>query len=214
MSDEQGGNRFGGRKAEGAARGGKPLSRARSVAFCGLSIALLTVSAWVTVPLGPVPFTLQTMMLAFLVLAFPPREALISVFGYLAIGAVGLPVFSGMRGGLAALLGPTGGFLIGFGLGACAALLVLRAWREPASPAASRARELVAAFTLLAVSYACGWAQLMAVAGLDPTAAFLAGIAPFILLDVAKTLIGAALARTMRRAIPALRGAVAGGRTA
>ena len=106
------------------------LMRAESIAYCGLSIALLTVSAWVTVPLGPVPFTLQTMMLVFVVLLLPPREALVSVFGYLALGALGAPVFSGMKGGLASLLGPTGGFIVGFGLGAVAAVLVLKIWKD------------------------------------------------------------------------------------
>lgn len=206
------------------------LMRAESIAYCGLSIALLTVSAWVTVPLGPVPFTLQTMMLVFVVLLLPPREALVSVFGYLALGALGAPVFSGMKGGLASLLGPTGGFIVGFGLGAVAAVLVLKIWKAPAGTMCARgnatsasgaptfslsalraariagaARNLVAAFALLIVSYLCGWAQLMAVAGLDPLAAFLAGIAPFVVLDVIKISVGAALAGAVRRAVPALR---------
>ena len=73
------------------------LKRTETVAFCGLAIALLAISAWVTVPLGPVPFTLQTMVLVFVVVLFPPREALVSVFGYLALGAIGVPVFSGMK---------------------------------------------------------------------------------------------------------------------
>lgn len=204
--------------------------RAESIAYCGLSIALLTVSAWVTVPLGPVPFTLQTMMLVFVVLLLPPREALVSVFGYLALGALGAPVFSGMKGGLASLLGPTGGFIVGFGLGAVAAVLVLKIWKAPAGTMCVRggsasasgaptfslsalraarivgaARNLVAAFALLIVSYLCGWAQLMAVAGLDPLAAFLAGIAPFVVLDIIKISVGAALAGAVRRAVPALR---------
>lgn len=210
------------------------LSRTESIAFCGLSIALLAVSAWITIPLGPVPFTLQTMLVVFIILLLPAREALISVLGYLALGALGAPVFSGMRGGLAALMGPTGGFLIGFGLGAIAAVLILKAWKTPmaggrisakandssreeggtfrAKVSASRmasilsmAREYVAAFAFLLVSYVCGWAQLMAVAGMDPLAAFLAGIAPFIVLDLIKVVVGASLAHAIRVAIPAFK---------
>lgn len=181
------------------------LKRAETVAFCGLSIALLAVSAWVTVPLGPVPFTLQTMMLAFLVLLLPYREALVSVFGYLILGGIGAPIFSGMKGGLASLLGPTGGFLIGFGLGAVAAVIVLKVWAEPENKVLRYVREFVAALVLLAISYACGWAQLMAVAGLDPMAAFLAGIAPFIVLDLIKTVVGVSLAHVLRVAVPAFR---------
>ena len=176
------------------------LKRSESVAFCGLAIALITIGAWVTVPLGPVPFTLQTMVLAFVVLLFPAREAVASVAGYVVLGALGVPVFSGMAGGLAKVMGPTGGFIIGFVLGAVAAALVLKAWKAPSSKALGLVREYVAAFT-----YVCGWAQLMAVAGMSPMAAFLAGIAPFILLDAIKIVIGVSLAHALRQAVPALR---------
>ena len=191
-------------------------SRAESLAFCGLSIALLTVSAWITIPLGPVPFTLQTMMLVFVVLLFPPREALTSVFGYLVLGALGVPVFSGMKGGMATLLGSTGGFILGFGLGTIAAVLILKVWKAPTAASADDARssktqhakgavrEYVAAFVLLVISYICGWIQLILVADMTPLAAFLAGIAPFIVIDIVKVFVGASLARAIRHAVPAL----------
>ena len=83
---------------------GITMKRSESIAFSGLSIALLTVCSWVSIPIGPIPFTLQTMMLAFIVVLFPPREALMSVLGYLLIGAIGVPVFSGMTGGLASIM--------------------------------------------------------------------------------------------------------------
>ncbi len=181
------------------------LKRSESVAFCGLAIALITVSAWVTVPLGPVPFTLQTMMLAFVLLLFPAREAVVSVAGYVALGAIGVPVFSGMKGGLASILGPTGGFIIGFVLGAVAAVLILKTWKAPNSKAMGLVREYVAALVFLAISYVCGWVQLMAVAGMNPMAAFLAGIAPFIVLDAIKIVVGVSLAHALRQAVPALR---------
>ena len=95
--------------------------------------------------------------------------------------------------------------VIGFVLGAVAAALVLKAWKVPSSKALGLVREYVAAFAFLAISYVCGWAQLMAVAGMSPMAAFLAGIAPFILLDAIKIVIGVSLAHALRQAVPALR---------
>ena len=183
------------------------LKRTETVAFCGLAIALLAISAWVTVPLGPVPFTLQTMVLVFVVVLFPPREALVSVFGYLALGAIGGPVFSGTKGGLASIVGPTGGFLVGFGIGAILAVLLLKAWREPEAKSARMLRAALAAVVLLLTSYVCGWLQLMALTGMGPAAAFAAGIAPFIVLDAIKLSVGVALAQTLKNAVPALRGA-------
>ena len=79
----------------------------------GAAVALLAVSAMVTVPLGPVPFTLQTLVLAMLPAILGGRGAVAAVGLYLLAGALGLPVFSGFSGGVGQLLGPTGGFLWG-----------------------------------------------------------------------------------------------------
>lgn len=89
-------------------------SRTRSLVLTGLSIALIAVGACITVPFGPVPFTLQTMMIGIVVCLLPPLYSVAAVGGYLLLGLFGLPVFSGFRGGIAVLLGPTGGFLLGF----------------------------------------------------------------------------------------------------
>ena len=97
-------------------------SKTRSIVLCGLSIALLAVGAFVTVPVpfGLTPFTLQTLALFIILMILSPAEAVIAVAGYLALGALGLPIFSGMTGGFAKLVGPTGGFLIGYLLAAFA----------------------------------------------------------------------------------------------
>lgn len=108
----------------------KSTSNARSVSFVGLTIAIMAVSAWVTVPLGPVPFTLQMFAIVFAVAVLKPREAIAAMAGYLILGAVGLPVFSGMRGGLGILAGPTGGFLWGSFFGVAVAAPLLHALRS------------------------------------------------------------------------------------
>jgi len=89
-------------------------SRTQSLVLTGLSIALIAVGAFITVPFGPIPFTLQTLMLGVVICLLPPAWSVAAVGGYLALGCLGLPVFSGMRGGVAVLAGPTGGFLVGF----------------------------------------------------------------------------------------------------
>ena len=89
-------------------------SRSRMVAFTALSIAIIAVSAWVTVPFGPVPFTLQMFAVSFAILVLEPKQAIAAIAGYLVLGAIGVPLFSGMRGGIGVLLGPTGGFLWGY----------------------------------------------------------------------------------------------------
>lgn len=67
----------------------KSTSNARSVSFVGLTIAIMAVSAWVTVPLGPVPFTLQMFAIVFAVAVLKPREAIAAMAGYLILGRWG-----------------------------------------------------------------------------------------------------------------------------
>ena len=89
-------------------------SRTRSVVLSGLSIALIAVGAAVILPLGPVPFTLQTLMVILVLLVLTPKEGIVTVGAYLVLGTIGLPFFAGFTGGIGILLGPTGGFLMGF----------------------------------------------------------------------------------------------------
>lgn len=201
--------------------GGASRVRTRSVAFVGLSIALMAVSAWVSVPFGPVPFTLQTFVMVFALLVLTPGECLAAIGGYLAIGAVGLPVFSSMRGGIGVLAGPTGGFLWGFLLGAIVALAFLRlvdarlrrgaaAESGPGDGIAKGGRgkrralavDVVAGFLFLLVMYVCGWVQLMGVASLGPEAAFATAVAPFLVVDGVKLVAGVLTARAVRKALP------------
>ncbi len=79
-----------------------------------ISAALIAVCSWISIPLGPVPFTLQTLGILAVMLTTGGRRGTISVLVYLALGAVGVPVFAGFKGGIASFAGPTGGFLVGF----------------------------------------------------------------------------------------------------
>lgn len=79
-----------------------------------VSAALITICSWISIPLGPVPFTLQTLGILAVMLTVGGRRGTIAILVYLALGAVGVPVFAGFKGGIMSFVGPTGGFLIGF----------------------------------------------------------------------------------------------------
>ena len=83
-----------------------------------VSAALITICSWISIPLGPVPFTLQTLGILAVMLTIGGRRGTIAILVYLALGAVGVPVFAGFKGGIMSFIGPTGGFLIGFVLAA------------------------------------------------------------------------------------------------
>lgn len=86
----------------------------RNMARCALLTALLCICAWIGFPMGDVSITMQTFAL-FLTLGLLGGKSgsLVSLL-YLLLGSVGLPVFSGFRGGLGTLLGATGGYILGF----------------------------------------------------------------------------------------------------
>ena len=83
---------------------------------------LLTLSAKIQVPFYPVPMTMQTCVLLFISMTLGSKLASLTVLLYLVEGALGLPVFAGtpLKGlGLEYILGPTGGYLLGFFLASC-----------------------------------------------------------------------------------------------
>ncbi|MBR5382607.1 MAG: biotin transporter BioY [Clostridia bacterium] len=85
---------------------------ARSIAYTALCTVLIAICSWISVP-AQVPFTLQTFAV-FLTSDLLGPAAILSVLLYLLLGAIGIPVFAGFSGGISVLLGPTGGYLIGF----------------------------------------------------------------------------------------------------
>lgn len=89
--------------------------RAKDMAYIAVFTALLAVCAWTSVPMPwGVSYTLQTMGVFLAVGVLGGKRGTLAVLVYLLLGAVGVPVFSGFRGGAAALLGTTGGYIAGF----------------------------------------------------------------------------------------------------
>lgn len=96
----------------------------RNMARCALFAALLILCAWISVPMGDTAITLQTLGIALALWLLGGKLGAGAIFVYLLLGAVGLPVFSGFQGGAGALLGATGGYIMGFLLWALAYWLV------------------------------------------------------------------------------------------
>ena len=87
----------------------------KNTVFAGLAAALICVLSVCQIPLPTgVPLTLQTFAVAFCGYSLGLFQGSLATLAYIGVGFVGLPVFSGFMGGAAVLLGPTGGFIIGF----------------------------------------------------------------------------------------------------
>lgn len=89
-------------------------SAAKEAAYLALGVALLAVCAWITIPFGTIPVTMQTFAVALIGALFGAVRGVAVVLVYFIMGIIGIPVFSSFNAGVAALLGPTGGYLIGF----------------------------------------------------------------------------------------------------
>ncbi|GLI46230.1 biotin transporter BioY [Methanoculleus bourgensis] len=151
--------------------------RAQILAYSGTFIALIAAGSWISIPLPPVPLTLQTLfvLLAGVVMQ---RYAVIPVGLYVLLGAANLPVFHNGTAGLGVLLGPTGGFLLGF----IPAALVAGLAYEHESPKIRVAGLIAATCTI----YLFGVVWLAWSASISLLQAVLIGVAPFLIGDAVK----------------------------
>lgn len=88
----------------------------KEIAYAALGTALISVCSWLSINLSPtlVPFTMQTFAVCLVTAVFGLKLGLWTVGCYIVLGALGAPVFAGFKGGFAALLGTTGGYIAGF----------------------------------------------------------------------------------------------------
>lgn len=91
----------------------KPKITIKEMVLTALMAVLITVCSWITIP-AAVPFTLQTFAVFCSLRLIGGRNTLFSIIVYLLMGAIGIPVFSGLKGGFGVILGSTGGYMLGF----------------------------------------------------------------------------------------------------
>jgi biotin transport system substrate-specific component len=150
--------------------------------------ALIAIAAQVAIPLPftPVPLTLQPLAVIFIGVALGSVRGAAAAALYLLEGFSGLPVFAQGHGGAFWLLAPTAGYLYSYPFAAWVAGFVSeRGWGS------TIARAVTGMLLALGVIYLGGWSWLSILT--DPKTAFTAGVAPFVLADIIKVAIGAAL---------------------
>jgi biotin transport system substrate-specific component len=166
----------------------------QKVAYSSLLAALIAVGAYIAIPIPivPVPIVLQNLFVLLAGLLLGSRWGLASMGLYLLAGSMGIPVFSGGKGGLAHFLGPTGGYLIGFA--ACAYITGFIAERFKKDIATDIAAVVIG--SLAAYLFGIPWLKL--VTGMDWTKACLLGMAPFLIGDALKAATAVIVARAVR----------------
>lgn len=88
--------------------------KTKDLVLCAVFVALVAISAMITIPIGPVPITLQTPMVILTGALLGSRLGVMTMVVYLIAGLIGIPVFAGGSGGFGSLLSPSFGFVIGF----------------------------------------------------------------------------------------------------
>ncbi len=90
------------------------MNKTYNIVLAAICAALITVCSWISLTVMEIPFTLQTFGILLVLYTVGGKRGTISVAVYLLLGLIGVPVFAGFKSGPAALLGPTGGFIVGF----------------------------------------------------------------------------------------------------
>jgi len=170
----------------------------RKMIYIGVMAALLCVCAWLTVPFA-VPFTMQTFGVFCTLLLLGGRDGTIAIGLYILLGAAGLPVFSGFQGGIGHLLGPTGGYVLGF-------LLMGGVYWLTERVSVKRFRPWLRLAIGLALCYAAGTVWFAAVYARQGKAADLLSILtvcvfPYILPDAAKMALALYVGKRLKRLV-------------
>ena len=168
--------------------------KGKDVAFMALFAALTAVSAQMSVPIGPVPVTLQVFLVLLSGLVLGARLGFLSQLVYVLMGAVGIPVFANFQGGFAVLYGPTGGYIAAFPIAALIAGYL-------AEKSGGKTGMIIGSLAGVGVIYLLGWLRLGLFLAGDFYKAFLLGVLPFIPVDVIKAALAVLIADRVRKAI-------------
>jgi biotin transport system substrate-specific component len=168
-----------------------PLDSVRSAGLVIVFSLFIAACAQFAIQIGPIPITGQTFAVLLTGMLLGSRLGAAAVIAYLIEGAIGLPFFAGGGAGLVRFFGPTGGYLVAFP----AAAFITGAFAEHGWD--KRYLTAVAAMAIGSlVIFLGGWAWFAVLTNTPPVAAFKLAVAPFLLGDVIKIALGAAVLPT------------------
>ena len=161
--------------------------------YTALMTALLCVLAPLSIPVASVPISASTFVISLAAVLLGSKYSMICVCLYLLIGMVGVPVFAGWRSGISVILGPTGGYLIGYLFIALFTGIFMKYGKE-------KLVMIIIGMVLGTVScYVIGTAWLAYELSLDLRAALMAGVIPFIPGDIIKIVVCAVISIPIKK---------------
>ncbi len=181
----------------------------RDLVLTGMFTAIICVLSQVSINIQPIPFTLGLFSIFLTGTLLSPRYALLSVMAYLLLGAFGLPVFAGFKGGVHALVGMTGGYLMAYPLVAFLTALSCKLARKykPHGKKLLFNEKLFVPFVMflsmtvsLSLCYLIGTAWFTFITGKTFYVALTLCVFPYILFDLFKIVLAISLSFLIRRA--------------
>ena len=169
----------------------------KSTVMIALFAAVICICSLISIPILSVPITLQTFAIPMTLFILGGLRGLCSVAVYIAIGAIGLPVFSGFSGGVGALFGATGGFIIGF-------LLIGAVYTALTAVFGKGKRMRLCAYALgHLLMYALGaiWFYVGFSSGSSFIEVLTVVILPYIIPDIVKVLLAYAISQKLRKGL-------------
>ena len=170
----------------------RDINQLRMTVYASLMAALIAVGAFIAVPIGPVPIVLQNLFVFLTGLLLGKKWGTAAIAAYLLAGICGLPVFAGGKGGIGHVVGPTGGYLLGY----LPATFLIGVMAEK-----GRGRmffDLMGMLMGTALIYGMGVPWLKLVTNMSFSKAFALGMVPFLLGDAVKIAVALPLARKLR----------------
>lgn len=167
----------------------------RMTVYASLMAAMIAAGAYLAIPIGPVPIVLQNLFVFLSGLLLGSRWGFACVAVYILVGACGLPIFSIGRGGIGHILGPTGGYLMGF----LPAVYVIGLITEK-----TKHHVIIDVIAMVCggiIIYACGVTWLKVITGMTLTKTLAVGMYPFILGDALKIAAAVPIAKALRPVI-------------
>lgn len=176
----------------------KRIITTRDICLISVFAALTAAGGWIKIPLpfSPVPFTLQTLFVFLAGLLLGSTRGALSQLIYVMVGLAGIPVFAGFSCGIGILLGPTGGYLIGFILGAYITGLLSERDTNP-----TILKNILYVIPGIITIYGLGAAWLGIMTDMSLVKAATVGILPFIPGGIIKIITSAILAERLKKAI-------------
>ena len=172
----------------------------KDIISIGIFASILCIFSVITIPISSIPITLSLFAVFFISIILGLKKSLFTVIIYILCGCLGLPVFSGFQGGFNVLLGPTGGYIIGYLF-----IAVLVGFVSAKIKNFSSLKRIFVLFMISFVSmffcYAFGTVQFSIVTNSGIKESLYLCVYPFIVFDVVKIITSILIAETVKKHI-------------